>query len=105
MSENALKGETKDSDGNYFRQLIFYKILLVPNSQYKGREIEPALIFVKPDNKGRCPTIALPISKTDTERVLGEIENLVQSVWSGEFMDTFCDDVECKFCAYKKLIK
>ena len=28
MSENAIRGETQNEDGNYFRQLIFYKMLL-----------------------------------------------------------------------------
>ena len=101
MSENAIKGMTKDSDGNYFRQLVFYKMLLLENSRYKGKEIEPSLIFVKPDSKGRCPTITLPISKTDIEKVEGEVENLVKSVFSGNFLYSKCDDLDCKWCAMK----
>ncbi|HNZ55431.1 MAG TPA: PD-(D/E)XK nuclease family protein, partial [Candidatus Paceibacterota bacterium] len=42
MSEAAIKGETKNDDGNYFRQLIFYKILLAESSFYRGQTIEPA---------------------------------------------------------------
>lgn len=101
MSENALKGQTKDSDGNYFRQLIFYKILLENNSLYKDKVIEPALIFVKPDSKARCPTVVLPITQEDSERVNSEIKELVQSVWSGEFMNSTCDDPECVYCEFK----
>jgi DNA helicase-2/ATP-dependent DNA helicase PcrA len=103
MSENAIKGQTKDSDGNYFRQLIFYKILLQGNTHYKDKDILPALIFVKPDSKGRCPTISIPISKLDTDRVLAEVETLVQNVWSGEFLDMVCEDKDCKYCKNRKL--
>ncbi|KND48233.1 MAG: DNA helicase II / ATP-dependent DNA helicase PcrA [Parcubacteria bacterium C7867-006] len=104
MSVNAIKGDTKDSDGNYFRQLVFYKMLLSGNYQYKEKAIEPALVFVKPDDKGRCPTITLPIDYGDEEKVRSEITRLVQSVFSGDFMTETCDDKSCQYCGYKKLI-
>ncbi|TSC70913.1 MAG: Uncharacterized protein CEO12_38 [Parcubacteria group bacterium Gr01-1014_46] len=104
LSVNAIKGETKDSDGNYFRQLVFYKILLGTNSKYKGKQIEPALIFVKPDSKGRCPTIVLPIEKEDEAKVMSEVEALVQSVWSEKFLEADCEDKDCKYCKMFKLI-
>jgi DNA helicase-2/ATP-dependent DNA helicase PcrA len=56
MSANAIKGETKNSSGDYFRQLVFYKILLSDEPRFKLRKISPALVFVSPDEKGRCPT-------------------------------------------------
>lgn len=102
MSINAIKGETKSSDGNYFRQLIFYKILLGGNSRFKNKRIEPALVFIKPDAKGRCPIISIPVDKMDEKRVLGEIQSLVESVWSGKFLTTFCDYKPCEWCALKK---
>ena len=106
-SVNAIKGETASSDGNYFRQLVFYKILLEgpSTSPSVNKDIEPALVFVKPDSKGRCPTIALPIKKSDTERVKSEIISLLESVWSGSFLTTSCPDPTCQFCAYRKLLK
>ena len=87
MSENAIRGETKNSDGNYFRQLVFYKMLLESNPKFKGKKIEPALVFIKPDSKGRCPTIFLPIQKSDIEKVKKEIGSLIESVWSGKFLE------------------
>ena len=101
MSENAIKGNTKDSDGNYFRQLVFYKMLLSLNHSYKSKNIEPALVFIKPDDKGRCQTITLPIELGDEEQVKREIETLVQSVFSGKFISDKCDDPKCQYCAYK----
>ncbi|OHB15501.1 MAG: hypothetical protein A2431_00775 [Candidatus Zambryskibacteria bacterium RIFOXYC1_FULL_39_10] len=103
MSENALKGKTKDSDGNYFRQLVFYKILLNGNLKYNNKSVEPSLVFVKPDSKGRCPTITIPITKADVEKVQEEIKSLVQSVYSGEIINSLCDDKDCKYCSYRKL--
>ncbi len=105
MSLNAIKGETKDSDGNYLRQLIFYKILLQKNSQFIEKEVEPALVFIKPDDKGRCPIITLPISDEDIERVKSEINKLVESVYSGKFLTENCDAKDCEYCGYKKMLR
>ncbi len=115
MSENAIRGETQNSDGGYFRQLVFYKMLL-ENDQSAGnigktaihlsyqKEIETSLIFVKPDSKGRCLTVTLPISDEDIAVVKGQIADLVQSVFSGDFLSATCSDPACKWCATKKEI-
>ena len=112
MSENAIRGETKSEDGNYFRQLVFYKILLEGSSRFKSKPIIPALVFIKPrpngssgraDSKGRCSTITLPITQSDIEKVKSEISSLIQSVWSGSFLTATCEDPDCKYCGYKKL--
>ncbi len=102
MSVNAIKGETKsDSSGNYFRQLIFYRMLLSNDSRWRSRQIVPALVFVSPDDKGRCPTVTLPIEQTDIDRVKKEIQSLIDSVWSGEIARTKCDDMKCEWCGVR----
>ena len=94
----SIKGETKSSDGNYFRQLVFYKYLLSGASNYKDKEIEPALIFVKPNASHKCPTVVLPIQDSDIDQVKTEIESLVQSVWSGDFLKEYCGEKDCEYC-------
>ncbi|MEQ1499938.1 MAG: ATP-dependent DNA helicase [Parcubacteria group bacterium] len=104
ISVNAIKGLTKDGDAKYFRQLVFYKMLLQSNHMFRDKEVDPALVFIKPDDKGRCPTVSIPITEEDIEKVKAEINVLVQSVYSGEFLSTDCDEKDCKFCAYKKFV-
>lgn len=105
-SEAAIKGETKsDSSGNYFRQLIFYYILLSAQSKYQGKRIEPALVFIKPDDKGRCQTVALPIGPTDVSRVKGEIAELVESVQSGDLVNARCENEECGWCRLARMVR
>lgn len=99
-SVNEIKGETKNSDGGYFRQLIFYKILLEP--KFTSKDIEPSLVFIKPDNKARCPIINLEITKSDIEKVKTEIESLLESIWSGELFTQICNNKECEFCKFKR---
>ncbi len=103
-SVNAIKGETKNDDGNYFRQLVFYKILLEGSSGYKSKTIEPALVFIKPDSKGRCPIISLPITKADEEKVRSEIQSLIESVWSGKFLIEQCGEKDCEYCRMKEML-
>lgn len=104
MTENAIKGLTKNEDGGYWRQLIFYKILLQNNPRYADKSIEPALIFIKPDQKGRCPEVFLDINQSDIESLLEEVNNLIDSVVSGGFVDEFCSDRECKYCKIKQIL-
>lgn len=103
MSINAIKGETKSSDGNYFRQLVFYKILVAANPRWRQRRIIPSLVFVSPGDNGSCPTITLPIENTDIEKVKEEIQTLINSIWSGEIIKSKCDDIKCEWCGFRGL--
>lgn len=97
-SVNEIKGETKNSDGGYFRQLIFYKILLENNPHYRDKKIEPALVFIKPDDKGRCPIVSLPITPEDEVKVQSEIIRLLDTVWGGLTLTETCPDKDCDYC-------
>jgi DNA helicase-2/ATP-dependent DNA helicase PcrA len=50
MSVAEIKGETKNSDGNYFRQLIFYHLLIQNDHRFSEKNILPTLAFIVPDN-------------------------------------------------------
>jgi DNA helicase-2/ATP-dependent DNA helicase PcrA len=105
MSENAIKGLTKNSDGGYFRQLVFYKLLLSMDPFMKTRSIQPALVFVTPDDKGRCPTVALPIAEEDVQKIKSEIRELIESVWSGKVADGTCKERNCEWCGLLNVSK
>lgn len=104
MSVNDIKGLTKSSDGNYWRQLIFYKILGGNHFDFKNKNIETSLVFIKPDSKGRCPIVTLNSEKQDEERVMSEVSGLVKGVTSGEFIGAKCEDVDCEYCRYKNIL-
>lgn len=101
MSLNKIKGETKDGDGNYFRQLIFYKILLEDNHKFKEKKVEPSLIFVKPSKNGSCPTISIPIEKENIKEVKDYISKLIEDVWTNKVFDQKCSDPDCEYCKLK----
>jgi CRISPR/Cas system-associated exonuclease Cas4 (RecB family) len=101
MSEAAIKGETKNSDGNYFRQLVFYNLLL-EKEEKNGKKISTSIVFVSPDDKGRCPIVTLPVGENDKKRVREEISQLVESVWNGKIASSFCDDQNCRYCGLRR---
>jgi DNA helicase-2/ATP-dependent DNA helicase PcrA len=105
MSVAEIKGETKNSNGDYFRQLVFYKMLLSSDPKWRTRRITPALVFVSPDEKGRCPTVSLPIDDTDIDVVKKDITTLIKSVQSGDIARTHCEDVMCEWCGLARLAK
>jgi DNA helicase-2/ATP-dependent DNA helicase PcrA len=103
MSVNEIKGETKNSTGDYFRQLVFYRILLDDEPRWRGKKITPALVFISPDKKGRCPIVSLPIAHEDIEKVKEQIQSVIDSVWSGGLVSSRCDDPDCEWCGLAKV--
>ncbi len=107
MSVADIKGETKSSqmraNGGYFRQLIFYKLLLENDSRFKNRNIVPALLFLTPDSRGNCATVSIPIERRDIEAVKASIQSLIESVWSGRIITDTCDDRKCQWCGMKAI--
>ena len=98
MSVNEIKGNTKNSNGDYFRQLVFYKLLLKDNSKYKSKNIIPSLVFLTPDEKGRCTIETFEIESSDIEKIKENIQSLIDSVWSGKILEKKCEDVDCEYC-------
>ncbi|MEK7575179.1 MAG: ATP-dependent DNA helicase [Patescibacteria group bacterium] len=103
MSPAAIKGETKSSNGDYFRQLVFYYMLLGAQSAYAGKQIMPALVFIKPDDKGRCPIISLPITQADVVNLKKEVAILVEAVKTGKLIDGRCGEDDCQWCGMSEL--
>lgn len=105
MSINEIKGETKNSNGDYFRQLVFYKILVLANPKWKLKKSTESLVFIRPDKKERCPIITLEVSKADIDKVNTEIDSLAKAVWSGEILKSTCGKDGCEYCSVRALLK
>lgn len=103
MSSAEIKGETKNSNGNYFRQLVFYKILLDGNFPWKGKTISPFLVFTSPDKKGRCPIVSVPISDNDTKDLKINIQKVIDDIWSGEVLNKTCGKDSCEYCKLSEI--
>jgi DNA helicase-2/ATP-dependent DNA helicase PcrA len=99
-TRNTLLGNTKDADGNYYRQLTFYKLLLA-RTEEKQHMKEGIVEFVEPDDKGNIHVERFEISDED----VSELEKLIQKS-AGEilelsFWNTPCDEQDCHWCGLR----
>lgn len=101
MTPAAVK---KNDNGNYFRQLAFYRLLVENDFRFRNKSVSTSLVFVSPDDKGRCPTVTISATDSDIVNLKEEIKTLVDSVWSGRVATEYCTDRLCKYCGYKRLL-
>lgn len=95
-SENEIRGLTKSSDGNYYRQLVFYKLLLAKDGRYAMNE--GALHFVEPDEKGKCIIRRFAITDAEVAALEAELIVAAQSIADGSAFTTACDPEQCDYC-------
>ena len=95
-------GKTKSSKGDYWRQLVFYKLLLDIEGRYvfAGAELD----FVQPDDKGRYHKEHFEVLESDVEELRATIEHVTHEILKLEFWDKTCDDDACEYCALRALM-
>lgn len=101
LSRNEIMGETKNSNGNYFRQLVFYKLLL------QGNETKPYIMdsgeidFIEPDKKGQYKKERFEITPDDEEILLQEIQAVSKEIYTLEFLNKKCEKKDCEYCGLR----
>ncbi|HUX81113.1 MAG TPA: PD-(D/E)XK nuclease family protein, partial [Candidatus Paceibacterota bacterium] len=95
-SENAIKGLTKSDEGGYYRQLVFYKLLLDRDGRFTMNE--GALHFVEPDEKGKCMIRAFTISSEEVAALTSELIVAAQKIADGSAFHVVCDPERCDYC-------
>lgn len=102
-SLNEIKGLTKTGDGSYFRQLVFYKILLDNCKNKKYNMVSGIIDFVEPNKRGIYKQYVFQIKEEDIERVKEEIKTTAQKIRNLEFWNEFCGKKDCPYCKLRKL--
>lgn len=95
-SENDIRGLTASGDGNYYRQLVFYKLLLAKDGRYDMSE--GALHFVEPDEKGKCIVRRFAITDEEVGALENELIQAAQAVADGSAFTSVCDPEHCDYC-------
>ena len=101
-SENDIKGLTKSSDGGYYRQLVFYKLLLDKDGRYQMNEA--ALHFVEPDEKGKCVVRKFAISAAEVAALESELIAAAQHIADGSAFTAACEPEKCDYCDLVKFL-
>ena len=104
-SRNNLLGKTKDANGDYYRQLVFYKLLL---SLYEngGHPMSTAVIdFIEPDDTGKYKREIFEINDFEVEELKKVLIQMAISVSTISFANDTCADKDCQFCALSKELR
>lgn len=100
-SRNDILGETKNSDGNYYRQLVFYKLLL---SYFKPvwNVHEEVLDFVQSDGKGTLHKEVFMVEDEEVTKLRDTVKTCAHEIVNLSFWDEHCDDTACQWCDLRK---
>jgi DNA helicase-2/ATP-dependent DNA helicase PcrA len=98
-------GKTKNSDGNYFRQLVFYKVLLDRFENNKFNMQSGVIDFIEPDERGKQHREEFEITEEDTKALVEKIKQVAGEILSLSFWNNSCGDKDCEFCELRKMMK
>ncbi|MEK9174871.1 MAG: ATP-dependent DNA helicase, partial [Patescibacteria group bacterium] len=103
-SRNWILGRTKNSNGDYFRQLTFYKLLLdsLPRSKYKMKL--GVIDFVEPDDKGRFRKETFEITTADMNELKETIARTADEIFNLKFWNKRCGKKDCGYCELRELL-
>jgi len=104
-SRNQISGAVKDGDGNYLRQLTFYKLLLDRWQNGKYRMHEGVIDFVEPDVRGKYHREVFNIPSSSALALEGDIMHAADEIRSLAFWDRYCGDRTCRYCSLRRLMR
>ena len=110
-SRNEIEGNTKNSDGGYKRQLVFYKYLIDNYGRTKAsglegfRMVSAELDFVEPDERGKCRKEKFVITDEEVSSLEGIIRETAMEIYNGEFWNKKCGEEMCQHCLLGENIK
>ena len=105
-TRNKLLGKNKDGNKDYFRQLVFYKLLLDTEGKYKMRQ--GVIDFIQPKESGDFSREFFDISDDDMKELHSEMQAAVQSIYNFDFWDSRCEkhkQGKCEYCALRDMMR
>ncbi len=93
--------EKDPNGGDYWRQAVFYKILVDNYEQKEWRVISTEFDFIEPDKKKEYRKEKIVITPQDIETVKQQISMVWQKIRNREFY-TGCGKADCHWCNFIK---
>jgi DNA helicase-2/ATP-dependent DNA helicase PcrA len=87
--------------GNYWRQAVFYKILVNNLPGKNWNVLEACFDFVEPNDKGDFDRERIEIRTEDLEFVTNQLTEVWQKIQNREF-HTGCGQEDCTWCNFTK---
>lgn len=96
-TRGQIEGTTKDSDGGYKRQLVFYALLLELQGQEHLMTRNGLLSFIEADVSGKIRQEEFVIADEDIELLKGDITRVVGEIINGTFLNVPPDPEKCDY--------
>lgn len=118
-TRNELLGKTKSADGNYYRQLVFYKLLLNNFNEGKLSMQSGVIDFIEPDERGKYHKEIFEITDEEILELSETIRRVADEILNLTFWNKTCSDKknreensegknkekkDCEFCTLRKLM-
>ena len=110
VTSNYTKGKLKRPDdkqpdgGDYWRQAVFYKILVDNYEARQWRAISTTFDFIEPDKKNEYHTEKIFIDEGDITTVSNQISEVWDKIQKRDFY-TGCGKEDCAWCNFVKVNK
>lgn len=103
MTLNEIMGKTKNSTGDYFRQLQFYKLLW--ENAGKGSVVDRAsLSFLTPE-RGEVSMETFELEEKDKNEIEKILIETLREIHSFSFWNKKCEDKKCEYCQMAEVFK
>jgi len=93
--------EEQPNGGDYWRQAVFYKILIDNDRSIDWEVVSTIFEFVEPVSEGEYHKEKIVINPEDTETVRNQITTVYQKIMAHDF-NTGCGKKECDWCHFVK---
>jgi RecB family exonuclease len=98
-SRNAIEGATKNDDGGYKRQLVFYALLLELAGDTARQTRTMTLSFVEPTPAGDIKEETFTITDEEVVALREEIVAAAHALCNGSWQAVPCDPEVVEYCA------
>lgn len=98
-SRNEIEGNTQNSNGDYKRQLVFYRLLAELDKSFPYKVIQTEIDFVEPNEKGEFKKEKFSITTEEVENLKTLIKDSVTSIRALDFSRTTDMDT-CNTCPF-----
>jgi DNA helicase-2/ATP-dependent DNA helicase PcrA len=97
----APPNEKDPKGGDYWRQMVFYKLLLERYEERSRKVILGMFDYLQPNSRGEYKQVVVPVFAQDEEVVLHQLKDSYASIMNHEF-DTGCGKDDCHWCNFVK---
>ncbi len=104
-SRRDIEGDTKSSDGNYKRQLVFYKLLIDRHDKANLRMETGEIDFVEPNKQGKYKREKFVVTEEEVDALIEVVKKASEEILTLSFWNRECEDDDCNFCEMRKLLE